>query len=243
MYATTSVHTEPVEVPEPLQRPIGDIRAAIIDLDGTMVDTAGDFEAALNAALAEFGPWRIDTAFVQRSVGKGSEHLMRCALRETAAPASLFEALLARYLHHYGRVNGQHSQLYPGVPDGVAALAARGWPMACVTNKPSAFAAPLLEQLGLRKFFAAVYGGDAFERKKPDPQPLLKACEAMAMAPQHTLVIGDSASDAQAARAAGCPVLLVRYGWNHGEPVEAVDADGFIDSFADITEWLEAASA
>jgi phosphoglycolate phosphatase len=219
------------------------LRAAIIDLDGTMVDTAGDFEAALNAALSEFGPWHIDTAFVQRSVGKGSEHLMRCALRETDAPAGIFEALLARYLHHYGRVNGQHSRLYPGVAQGVAALAARGWPLACVTNKPSAFATPLLEQLGLRAYFGPVYGGDAFERKKPDPLPLLKACEAMAMAPQHTLVIGDSANDAQAARAAGCPVLLVRYGWNHGEPVEVVDADGLVDSLADITALLEAARA
>ena len=102
-----------------------------------------------------------------------------------------------------------------------------GLKLACLTNKPTAFARPLLEAKGLAGFFNEVFGGDAFERKKPDPLPLLKTCEALGQRPARTLMIGDSSNDAQAARAAGCPVLLVTYGYNHGEPVRAVDADGY----------------
>ncbi|MDD2545618.1 MAG: HAD-IA family hydrolase, partial [Burkholderiaceae bacterium] len=96
------------------------------------------------------------------------------------------------------------------------------------------FALPLLRSKGLDGFFVQVFGGDAFARKKPDPLPLLKTCEALQSAPQRTLMVGDSSNDAQAARAAGCPVLLVTYGYNHGQPVRAVDADGWLDSLADL---------
>lgn len=102
--------------------------------------------------------------------------------------------------------------------------------MACLTNKPTTFAQGLLRTTGLQDFFDVVYGGDAFERRKPDPMPLLKACEALHAHPQRTLMIGDSSNDAQAARAAGCPVWLVRYGYNHGEPIETVPAEGYLES-------------
>ena len=94
---------------------------------------------------------------------------------------------------------------------------------------------PLLRAKGLDGFFAHVFGGDAFERKKPDPLPLLKTCEALGTDPARTLMVGDSSNDALAARAAGCPVVLVTYGYNHGQPVGAVDADGFVDSLAQLT--------
>ena len=105
--------------------------------------------------------------------------------------------------------------------------------MACLTNKPTAFALTLLERKGLRGYFQQVFGGDAFERKKPDPLPLHKTCEALGTLPSRTLMVGDSSNDARAARAAGCPVVLVSYGYNHGEPVRGVDADGFVDSLAE----------
>ena len=92
----------------------------------------------------------------------------------------------------------------------------------------------LLRLKGLDGFFSEVFGGDSFSRKKPDPLPLLKTCEALGSAPARTLMIGDSSNDARAARAAGCPVLLVTYGYNHGEPVREVDADGFVDSLAEL---------
>jgi phosphoglycolate phosphatase len=122
--------------------------------------------------------------------------------------------------------------VYPGVLDGLRLLQSRGLKLACLTNKPTAFARPLLKAKGLDGFFEVVFGGDAFERKKPDPLPMLKACEALGCAPAQVLAIGDSSNDAKAARAAGCQVLLVTYGYNHGEPVRAVDADGFVDSLA-----------
>jgi phosphoglycolate phosphatase len=106
--------------------------------------------------------------------------------------------------------------------------------LACLTNKPTVFALDLLKTKGLDRFFALTFGGDAFERKKPDPLPLLKTCEALGTAPERTLMIGDSSNDAQAARAAGCPVVLVTYGYNHGEPIAQVDADGFIGSLTEL---------
>jgi phosphoglycolate phosphatase len=110
--------------------------------------------------------------------------------------------------------------------------------LACLTNKPTAFAKPLLDRMQLASFFELLFGGDAFERKKPDPLPTLKTCEAMGTSPSRTLVIGDSSNDARAARAAGCPVVLVTYGYNHGEPVQRIDADGFVDSIADVPQWI-----
>ena len=142
---------------------------------------------------------------------------------------NLFEPAFARYQHHYERVNGKFAQTYPGVLQGLQQLQARGLKMACLTNKPTAFAKALLADKGLAGFFSHVFGGDAFARKKPDPMPLLETCKAMGTTPARTLMIGDSQNDALAARAAACPVILVTYGYNHGEPIQGVECDGFID--------------
>ena len=139
-----------------------------------------------------------------------------------------------RYQQHYRSVSGQHAVVYPGVLAGLQTLQAAGLALACVTNKPVAFAKPLLAQLGLAEFFSHVFGGDSFARKKPDPMPLLKACEALGTLPGRTLMVGDSSNDAAAARAAGCPVVLVTYGYNHGQPARNVDADRFVDSLAQL---------
>ena len=203
--------------------------AAIVDLDGTLVDTIGDFVVVLRIVLDELGLPSVTRAFVERTVGKGSEHLIRSTLAEVGAEAGLYDEAWARYQRHYLAVNGDHSAVYPGVVEGLAALAARGWKLACLTNKPGAFAQALLRKKGLDGCFGVVFGGDAFERRKPDPLPLLKTCAALGTLPSQTLMIGDSSNDARAARAAGCPVVLVSYGYNHGEPVAAVDADGVID--------------
>ena len=206
-----------------------DLLAAIVDLDGTMVDTLGDFVVALNAMLAELALPAVAPAFVERTVGQGSEHLVRSTLGEVGADASLFAAAFAGYQRHYQATNGLHSAVYPGVVAGLERLRARGLKLACLTNKPGAFARPLLVAKGLERFFSVVHGGDAFERKKPDPLPLLKTCAVLGVPPSRTLMIGDSRNDAQAARAAGCPVALVSYGYNHGEPVHAVSADLLVD--------------
>ena len=205
------------------------IEAAIVDLDGTMVDTVGDFEVALCLALADLGQPPVGRDFILRTVGKGSEHLLKQTLAEVGAPASLYDQAWARYQHHYISINGQHSAVFPGVVEGLQALQASGLRLACLTNKPGSFARPLLAQKGLLGFFQQVFGGDAFAKKKPDPLPLLETCKALGTAPERTLMVGDSSNDATAARAAGCPVVLVSYGYNHGEPVASANPDAIIE--------------
>lgn len=215
-----------------------DLQAAIIDLDGTMVDTLGDFVVVLNRVLDELSLPRIERSVIERMVGKGSPHLIRSVLAHVGAPAGLYEQAWRSYQQHYLAINGEYATVYPGVAEGLRRLRAAGLKLACLTNKPSAFARPLLEAKGLAEFFQVVFGGDAFERQKPDPLPLRKTCEALGCLPQRTLVIGDSSNDAGAARAAGCPVLLVSYGYNHGEPIRSVPADGYLDSLAEVSRWL-----
>jgi len=226
-------------------------QAAIVDLDGTMVDTLGDFEAALNRALHDLDLPPVTRALVERTVGKGSEHLIRSVLAHqlalpevkdqalvcaTRGMQDLYEAAWLRYQHHYLAINGEFAVVYPGVVEGLQQLRDAGLQLACLTNKPVSFARPLLQAKGLDHFFTHVFGGDCFARKKPDPLPLLKTCEALGVQPAQALMVGDSSNDAQAARAAGCPVVLVRYGYNHGEPVEGVDADAHVDALTDIVQ-------
>lgn len=222
----------------------GAFDAAIVDLDGTMVDTMGDFAEAIRRMLGELQLPSIAAAQIEPMVGKGSEHLLRSVLKHVLAPMeqapdatkieALYPAAWDAYQRHYLQINGQHSAVYPGVVQGLRGLRGAGLRLACLTNKPGDFARPLLRAKGLDGFFDQVFGGDAFERKKPDPLPLLKTCEALGTAPSRTLMIGDSSNDAQAARAAGCPVVLVTYGYNHGRPVREVDADGYVDSLAEL---------
>jgi phosphoglycolate phosphatase len=209
------------------------VRAAIIDLDGTMLDTVPDFHAALNGMLADLDLPPISQERIALLVGKGSEHLIRSVLAfatDEERVEALFPAAMEDYQRHYLAINGQHAALYPDVAAGLAAMAAQGLRLACVTNKPVAFAVPLLEQKGLRDYFEIVYGGDSLPRKKPDPMPLLQVCTDFGLAPRQVVAIGDSSNDAQAARAAGCPVLTVPYGYNHGHSIHETDSDGIVDT-------------
>jgi phosphoglycolate phosphatase len=213
------------------------VRGVIVDLDGTMVDTLGDFEAALNRMLAELDLPPVSRALVERTVGKGSEHLIRSVLEhQLALPQvnALMEPAWRIYQRHYLEINGAFSDVYPGVLAALQQWRGSGLQLACLTNKPLDFAQPLLKAKGLDGFFTHVFGGDSFERKKPDPLPLHKTCEAMGTLAAQTLMVGDSENDGLAARAAGCPVVLVSYGYNHGRPIREVDADGYVDSLAEL---------
>ncbi|MBC7547315.1 MAG: phosphoglycolate phosphatase [Polaromonas sp.] len=227
--------------------------AAIIDLDGTMVDTMGDFVVAINLMLLDLGFDPVDRAVVATRVGKGSENLVRSVLNHAARQLiraqvateniANLERALGFYQQHYRSINGQHAQVYPGVVDGLQALQQAGLKLACLTNKPVGFARELLTLKGLDGFFSLVFGGDSFERKKPDALPVLKTCEALGTLPAQTLMVGDSSNDAQAARAAGCPVVLVTYGYNHGVPIRHVDADGYVDTLEAILGACQKGSA
>jgi phosphoglycolate phosphatase len=213
------------------------VRGVIVDLDGTMVDTLGDFEAALNSMLAELDLPPVSRKLVERTVGKGSEHLIRSVLEhQLALPQvnALMEPAWRIYQRHYLEINGAFSDVYPGVLTALQQWQGSGLQLACLTNKPLDFARPLLKAKGLDVFFTQVFGGDSFERKKPDPLPLHKTCEALGTLAAQTLMVGDSENDGLAARAAGCPVVLVSYGYNHGRPIREVDADGYVDSLAEL---------
>ena len=207
------------------------VRAAIIDLDGTMLDTMPDFHVALNGMLVELKLESIEQQQIALLVGKGSENLIRSVLALQLPGAEVeirFAAAMDAYQRHYLAINGQHSALYPDVIAGLTAMKAAGLRLACVTNKPIAFTTPLLRMKGLDGFFEVVYGGDSLARKKPDPLPLHTVCADFGLAPAQVVAIGDSSNDAQAARAAGCPVLTVPYGYNHGEAIHKTDSGGIV---------------
>lgn len=209
------------------------IAAAIIDLDGTMVNTARDFQRAINRMRAEFHLAPLPQKRVIDLVGKGSEYLVRGVLRinySTLETEQRMPVALASYQRHYATINGRYATVYPEVKQGLQAMRAQGLRLACVTNKPHAFACALLKKTDLDAYFELIYGGDCFTKKKPDPMPMLAVCSTFQLAPSQVIAIGDSSNDAQAARAAGCPVLHVPYGYNHGEPIQNVDSDGIVAS-------------
>lgn len=217
------------------------IDAAILDLDGTLVDTVEDFVPVLHATFHDLDIGRarlsqLQDGFVRQVVGRGTGDLLRRAAalllevppeHEKATEAARRAAPL--YHSHYQRHNGQRATVFPGVQEGLAWLRNRGVPLACVTNKPTALARQLLASKGLLDGFAHVFGGEAFPRHKPDPLPLLGACEALRSRPSRTLMVGDSRNDADAADAAGCPVVLLTCGYNHGQDVRLVPALAHLD--------------
>jgi phosphoglycolate phosphatase len=217
------------------------VRAVIIDLDGTMVDTVDDFTAALATMLKTFALPTIERDEVAGYVGKGSEHLIQAVLAARLAlpdATQLYPAAYEAYQSEYANINGRFSRPFPEVSEGLEALRAMGLPLACVTNKPHAFARELLAHFNLLDHFAVVLGGDSLPLKKPDPLPMLKACEQLGVLPQATLAIGDSANDAAAAWAAGMPCLLVPYGYNHGQPIQSVNSDGIVTSILDAARLI-----
>ena len=219
------------------------IRAVIIDLDGTMLDTVPDFEAALNGMRADLGLDPITQAVIKPLVGKGSEKLVRDALLldwDAARVDAVFDDALAGYQRHYLAINGDRSTLFDGVLEGLQAMLDQNLRLACVTNKPVAFTLPLLAQKGLAPYFEFVFGGDSFAKKKPDPMPMLKACEAFDLAPASVVAIGDSSNDADSARGAGCFVLTVPYGYNHGQPVQEIQSDGIVGSLLEAANLIRA---
>jgi phosphoglycolate phosphatase len=218
------------------------ISAAIIDLDGTMLDTMPDFYVALNGMRADLELAPIAQEVITPMVGKGSENLIRSVLAldfDAATVDARFDEAMASYQRHYLAINGQFSVLFDGVVAGLEAMRANGLRLACVTNKPIAFTTPLLALKGLAGYFEVVYGGDSLAQKKPHPLPLLTVCRDFDLAPASVVAIGDSSNDAEAARAAGCPVLTVPYGYNHGRPVQEIDSDGIVDSLLSAAELIQ----
>lgn len=216
-------------------------RAILIDLDGTLLDSIPDLAAAANGMLAELSAPTLPLSAITTFVGKGTENLVRRCLQDDRvqlpADAQSVKQALEVFNRHYHEVNGRESRLYPGVLEGLQSFKERGAKLAVVTNKPTEFTLPLLEKTGLTPFFDAVVCGDTCERKKPDPLPLLHACELLGCRPNEALAIGDSVNDALAARAAGIKVLAVPYGYNEGLDIQTLDIDDIVSGIDAAYLW------
>jgi phosphoglycolate phosphatase len=212
-------------------------RAVLVDLDGTLVDTAEDIVAAANRMLYTLEVLPLPYDEVKSFIGKGVPNLVRCCLERTQCDQDPVRAQ-AIFEAHYQTVNGRMSRVYTGVEAGLESLARRGYRVACVTNKPESLAMPLLALTGLDRWCSVVIGGDTLSDMKPHPAPILEACARLGIAVETAIFVGDSAVDVAAARAAGIPVAIVRYGYaGHAGP-SALGADWLIQSFEELPELM-----
>ncbi len=217
------------------------VKAVMIDLDGTLLDTIPDLAAAANGMLTELGMPALPVATIRNYVGKGIANLIERTLTNSMdgkPDPNLFERAVPVYERTYREANGKHTTMYPGVREGLDLLRAQGYPLACVTNKSERFTLPLLDYVKLSEYFVSVVAGDTLPQKKPDPEPLWHACKQMNVKPNEMLMIGDSLNDAQAARAAGCPVFCVTYGYNEGHDVQSLDVDAIVASLVEATRLI-----
>jgi phosphoglycolate phosphatase len=220
------------------------IRAAAFDLDGTLVDTAPDLGTAVNGVLKQLGHATLPAERIPALIGEGVERLLAKALAESTgglpSPATLTAAatLFARL---YRERLFEDSRVYPGVVDALSQLQHAGIALCCVTNKHSKFALPLLEEARLHEHFAFTLCADRVEDRKPRPNLLLAACARLAVRPEEALYVGDSHTDLAAAEAAGCRVLVVDYGYDHGRPVSDLAAGAVISSLTEILTMQERA--
>jgi len=216
------------------------MKAVLLDLDGTLLDTAPDLAAAANAMLADQGLAPLPADTIRGFIGQGIPRLVERCLQASGFPLACerLQPALRSFATHYARLNGAASRPFPGVPDALERMRAASLRLACVTNKARAFTLPLLEKAGLAPFFDAVVTSDDVGRRKPDPAPFLHACRTLGVAPGEAAVVGDSANDAEAARAAGCRVLLVTYGYSEGRDVRTLDSDGLIDTLGEAADRL-----
>ena len=219
------------------------IEAVLFDLDGTLLDTAADIAAALNRSWREHGWPAIADSAVRGMIGRGGPILLERAAASqghTLDPAA-HAALLERFFHHYGALqesNEFEALPYPGAVEALRTLSAAGVHIAIVTNKQERFARGLLDRLMLSPSIERVVGGDSCERRKPDPLPLLFACEELKVPASRAIMVGDSINDVAAARAAAIPIICVSYGYNEGNDPRELHCDALIDTLGDLPGLL-----
>jgi len=217
----------------------------LIDVDGTLVDSVPDLAYCVDAMMTQLSRSPCGEARVRNWVGNGVERLVGRALvgaLDGEPAVADFARAYPLFLDLYAKNTSKRSHLYPGVREGLDVLKAAGYPLGCVTNKAARFTEPLLRDLGVSDDFAIVISGDTLLRKKPDPEPLLHAAGFFGVAPQDSLMIGDSVSDVRAARAAGFQIVCVSYGYNHGMDIREARPDAVIDTLTGILPLLEKAA-
>lgn len=215
------------------------LAAVVLDLDGTLVETALDLGAALNHVLAAEGRPPLAIEEVRPLVGDGARKLIERGL-EASGPrptAAEIDARLPAFLDYYGDHVADRSVPYPGVPETIALLRARGLRLGVCTNKPYRMTRLLLRALELEDSFDAVLGGDSLAVRKPDGGHLLGVLEALGSGAHEAVMVGDSLNDVACARAAGVPVIVVTYGYTRVPP-ERLGADLTIARFAELPAAL-----
>jgi phosphoglycolate phosphatase len=220
----------------------GAIKAVLIDLDGTLLDTVLDLHAAADGMLADLGRPPVAVEDIRAYVGRGIPNLVKRVLAgklEAADDPNPPPAdALASFKKHYAEFNGRKATPFPGVIEGLNAFKAKGLPMGVITNKAHAFTVPLLERTGLAPYMSVIVSGDLLPRPKPDPMPVIWACGRLGVSPAETLMVGDSVHDFHAGHAAGCRVFLVPYGYNEGQDVRGLACDAIVSSLAEAASLI-----
>jgi phosphoglycolate phosphatase len=215
-------------------------KAIVFDLDGTLVDSAPEIATALNTAMAGIGQPPFPLTEVQTFIGGGAVVALKRALkaRGTIIDDAAFDAMMVSFYKVYAEVSEAGNGLYPDVMETLGELRRRGVPLGLCTNKAAPITAIALRALGIAPFFTAVIGASDELPRKPAPDMLLAALAKLGARPADALVVGDSRSDVGAARAAGCPVIAVSYGYAHG-PVADLRADRVIDRMGELLFHLD----
>jgi phosphoglycolate phosphatase len=208
------------------------VSAIVVDLDGTLLHTSPELAEAANRMLRDMGRDAVSQDLLMSYIGNGVSWLVKRALTgdmHAEPDAALYEQAMPVFGKHYTELLLQ-SKPFPGVVEGLDALKKAGFRLGCITNKIARYTEPLLKGIGFADYFEIVLSGDSLPEKKPHPLPLLHAAGFFGVPVERLLLIGDSLNDAVAARAAGCPVFCVPYGYNHGEPVDGLDLDAVIEN-------------
>ena len=216
------------------------VRAVALDLDGTLLDTAPDLGRAVNRMLAELALPSLDLSTIKSFIGNGIVNLIKRSLHtvmQREAEEGECRRALEIFSGHYENDLSRNSFAYPGVREGLARMRGQGFRLSCVTNKSSRFTLPLLRQTDIAPFLDLTICGDTLPEKKPHPLPLIHICEKFAIAASELLMIGDSANDTGTARAAGCPVFCVSYGY--GRNIGDLQADAIVNDLVEAAKLIE----
>lgn len=217
------------------------VKAVLLDLDGTLIDTAPEIAKAANDMLAALSLPLLSVAQIKLLIGNGAKQLIERSVAIASENNVLDAVLLSRasalFFEAY-RLYVVDSKPYTGAETALDALDKRGFKLACVTNKPAAFTLPLLEKTGLSSYFAQIVSGDTLAGKKPDPIQLLHICAEFDVPVRQAVMVGDSVTDVAAAKAAGCYVATVPYGYNQGQSLPLDDIDIEINALTDLTTRL-----
>ena len=214
----------------------------LFDLDGTLVDTAPDLAWSIDATLEKLGIPARGEKKIRAWIGSGIEGLLQRALTNNIKGKPdqfLYDQAHAIFMEIYIDNVDKRSRIYPGVEQALCHLHSSGIKVGCVTNKGSLFSEKLLKNLGLFEEFGIVVSGDTLPVKKPDPGPLLHAAAYFSIPAEAVLMVGDSVTDINAARAAGCQILCVPYGYNMGRDIEALKPDAIVDTLADLVDLIQ----